>query len=56
MPSDLPGAPQRLHPISLLFSIGGAARRLLLPGIFLFLMRGRSNYEIWFMVLFVPAV
>lgn len=46
---------RRLHPVSLLFSIGSAARRLLLPGIVvLFASRG-SNVEIWLMLIFVPA-
>ena len=47
---------KRLHPSSLLFSAGAAARNLLLPGLaVLFAARG-SNYELWLMVLFVPAV
>jgi putative membrane protein len=57
MPSDASSLPpvQRLHPVSLLFSLGAAARRLLLPGIVvLFAARG-SNAEIWIMVLFFPA-
>lgn len=56
MPSE-PAAPlERLHPVSLLFGIGSAARNLLLPGVLvLFASRG-GNYEAWFMVLFVPAV
>jgi len=46
---------QRLHPASLLFSLGSAARRLLLPGlVILFWSRG-SNAEWWIMILFVPA-
>jgi putative membrane protein len=46
---------QRLHPASLLFSLGSAARRLLLPGVvILFASRG-SNAEWWIMILFVPA-
>lgn len=53
MPSDPPV--QRLHPVSLVFSLGSAARRLLLPGlVVLFASRG-SNTEIWLMVIFLPA-
>ena len=48
-------SPQRLHPISLLFSLGTAALRLLLPGIAaLWALRG-SHAEVWIMLLFVPA-
>jgi putative membrane protein len=55
MPSDL-GTEQRLHPSSVIFGVGSAAGRLLLPGlVVLFASRG-SNYEIWLMLLFIPAV
>jgi len=51
-----PQAVQRLHPASLLFSLGSAARRLLLPGlVVLFASRGGGNTEIWLMLIFVPA-
>ena len=47
---------QRLHPASLVFTVGAAAKGLLLPGMaVLFASRG-SNYEIWLMAMFVPAV
>jgi len=58
MPSEPNGSErmQRLHPISLLFTIGGAARNLLFPALFvLFMSRGR-DYEAWYLVLFLPAV
>jgi len=55
MPSDAVGRPQRLHPLSLLFSIGSAARGLLLPGIAVLFFSGGSNYEIWLMPFFVFA-
>jgi putative membrane protein len=56
MPSD-PGIEpvQRLHPASLLFTIGAVARRLLLPGIVVFFASGGGNTEIWLAVLFFPA-
>jgi len=47
---------QRLHPASLLFSLGSVLRRFLIPGlIVLFLGRGERT-EIWAMVLAVPAL
>jgi len=53
--ADAPGRSQRLHPSSLLFSLGSAARRLLIPGIIvLFASRG-DRTEVWLMALFVPA-
>jgi len=61
MPSE-PHAPdselRRLHPASLLFSIGAAARRLLVPGILLFFAasRGNGNVEFWAMLFFFPAL
>jgi putative membrane protein len=49
------GAGLRLHPLSVLFGLGRAAKGLLLPGLLvLFASRG-SSYEIWAMVLFLPA-
>ena len=55
MRSESTGNAQRLHPVSLLFSLGAAARGLLFPAIaVLFLSRG-SNYQIWFAIFFVPA-
>ena len=59
MPSDGDSgrpAVRRLHPISLLFSIGKAARNLLLPGIVILWASGGSNTEVWLMIFFVPAV
>ncbi len=46
----------RLHPLSLLFSVGSAARRLLLPGIVVLYYSGGSNLEFWLMLFFIPAV
>ncbi|MCP3980578.1 MAG: PH domain-containing protein [bacterium] len=54
MPSD-PGEVQRLHPVSLLFSLGSAARGLLLPGIAVLYFSGGSNLQLWMMIFFVPA-
>lgn len=45
-----------LHPLSMLFSIGLAAKRLLLPGLIVLVFRPGGQYEIWLMILFVPAV
>jgi putative membrane protein len=45
----------RLHPASMLFSIGSAARRFLIPAIVvLFASRGRMS-EVWMAFLLVPA-
>ncbi len=56
----LENAGERLHPLSLLFTIGSSVRSLLIPGlVMLFLARGGSGgsrYELWLMILFVPAV
>ena len=46
----------RLHPLSLLFSIGSLAKSLLLPGMIVLVWGLRGGYEAWFMILFVPAV
>jgi putative membrane protein len=40
----------------MLFSIGLAAKRLLLPGLIVLVFRPGGRYEIWLMILFVPAV
>ena len=40
----------------MLFSIGLAAKRLLLPGLVVLVFRPGGQYEIWLMILFVPAV
>lgn len=46
----------RLHPASLVFTIGTAARNLLLPGlVVLFAARG-SSVQGWIMLFFLPAV
>jgi putative membrane protein len=45
----------RLHPSSLLFSLGSAARRLLLPGVLILFASRGSNLELWLMLLFFPA-
>jgi len=49
-----PGA-RRLHPSSLLFGLGSAARRLLIPGIVLLLASRGNRADLWLMALFVPA-
>ncbi len=58
MPSEpgIDGDWLRLHPLSLLFSVGSAARRLLLPGIVVLYWSGGSNLEFWLMLFFIPAV
>jgi len=55
MPSDAAGRTQRLHPVSLLFSVGAVARRLLVPGIALLFVSRGSNYEIYLMIFFIPV-
>ncbi|MEM7050328.1 MAG: PH domain-containing protein [Acidobacteriota bacterium] len=51
MPSE-----NRLHPTSILFSLLNSARSLILPGlIVLFAARGGNRYEVWAMILVIPA-
>jgi len=47
---------QRLHPLSVLFSAASAATRLLLPGLFVLLVRPGGQTDVWLMILFVPTV
>lgn len=47
---------QRLHPLSLLFSLFGIARSLLVPGLIVWFARGGDGYEFWLMALFLPAL
>jgi putative membrane protein len=57
-PSDPGGgaaAGERLHPSSLLFSLGSAARRLLIPGIVVLLASGGQRFEAVLMIFFIPA-
>lgn len=46
---------QRLHPSSLIFGLGSAARSLIVPGIILLFASRSGGYEAWVMVLFVPV-
>ena len=59
MPSEpvaAPAAAERLHPMSLLFSLGSAARKLLLPGlIVVFASRGGGNTQFWLMLCQPPV-
>jgi len=55
MPSDAASRPQRLHPVSLLFTIGSVARKMLLPGILVLFVAGGNNYELALIFFFVPA-
>ena len=55
MPSDDAGRPRRLHPVSLLFTVGAVARSLLLPGIAVLFVSGGSNYPLWLMLFFIPT-
>lgn len=56
MPSEPKSATQRLHPSALLFGVGSAAKRLLLPGIVvLFASRG-GDPTFWMLLLFFPAL
>ncbi len=54
-PSDAAGD-ERLHPTSLFFSIGPAARALLLPGLFVLIAARGSFWQYPLMLLFIPAV
>jgi putative membrane protein len=47
---------RRLHPTSLLFTIGKQAKSLLLPGIIVFVVARGGGRELLFMLLFIPAV
>ncbi len=44
----------RLHPSSLLFALARTLRAFLLPGIIV-LVRGGENFEVWLMLLAIPA-
>lgn len=55
-PSESLARAQRLHPASLVFGIGSAAGRLLVPGLLVFFAARGSNQEIWLMLLFFPTV
>jgi putative membrane protein len=46
---------QHLHPSSLLFGLGSAARRLLIPGILVLLASRGNRADLWLMAMFVPA-
>jgi putative membrane protein len=50
------GSERRLHPLSFLFALGGQAKELLLPGVFVLVSArsGRGNWETWAMVFIVP--
>jgi putative membrane protein len=60
MPSEVApeeGEVRRLHPTSLIFSIGAQAKSLLLPGLVVLFFAARGDRgQIWLMLLFVPAV
>ena len=47
---------RRLHPASFFFALGGHAKQLLLPGVFVLVSArsGRGNWETWAMVFIVP--
>ena len=47
---------RRLHPLSLVFRIGTAARRMLFPLVALFFVSRGQGTELWLAVLFVPSV
>jgi len=58
MPSDSerPAAARRLHPLSLLFGIGSAARSLVVPGLALLLFARGDSFQPWLMLFFIPVV
>ena len=47
---------ERLHPLSVLFSVATAAMRLLVPGLFVVFFRPGGQADVWLMVLFLPSV
>jgi putative membrane protein len=58
MQSDSPTGLERsrsLHPSSLFFGLGSAAKRLLIPGIIVLVASRGNRAEIWLMIMFVPA-
>ena len=56
MPSS-DGREHRLHPLSLLFTIGAQARAYLLPGLVVLLVASRGNFgQSWIMLAFFPAL
>ncbi|MCG8405696.1 MAG: PH domain-containing protein [Phycisphaerales bacterium] len=58
MPSDKPeetGSFQRLHPTSLLFTIGGALKGFLVPALIFLVLRKGEGYEFWGMLIAVPV-
>jgi putative membrane protein len=56
MSAEGTAAASRLHPVSMLFALGAAARRFLIPAVvLLFASRGRMA-EVWMALLFVPAI
>ncbi len=46
---------RRLHPLSLLFRLGAAARNLLLPGLALLFVSRGQGYELWLALMFIPS-
>src|SRR5688572_19845979 len=67
MPSE-PALEQRLHPVSVLFSFAGSLKKFALPGLLVLITGGGSlggpgsrfgrlpaNFELWLMVLLIPA-
>lgn len=49
------GIEQRLHPSSLLFTVGRNIQTLLIPGLLVYLFSRGDNWDVWLMVLFVPV-
>jgi uncharacterized membrane protein YdbT with pleckstrin-like domain len=51
MPSD-----QRLHPLSILFSLASLVRSFLIPGLFVLIGAGSAGWgwELWAMLLLIP--
>ncbi len=59
MPSEGPvpatGDSRHLHPLSLLFTLGSAAWRLLLPALLFLVFSRGDRFEAFFAILFIPA-
>ncbi len=55
MPSEVVGRAQRLHPVSLLFTVWSFARGLLLPLVAVLFFSGGA-YQLWFALALIPTV
>ncbi|NIM00424.1 MAG: PH domain-containing protein [Acidobacteria bacterium] len=56
MPSEMLGQPQRLHPVSLLFTLWSFVRGMIVPLIVVIFLGGGTGYEFLFALAIVPAM